>query len=259
MFTFNKKVTAIDNLSEDGQAKKIRFAFCQAKNDNAYYNTTAWVMCRDFLNDVFNAHSCTQENKQTKNVEIYGFHYTSTIFKKADRLAIISNDVADLNKIKDGLKHIVNRLEIQMYPNKNRTFYSIQNEQYTNLPVLVIHPSSIWLKNTYTLSLFTLFLRLFTYEQTDKNIWKSIITYSQSRNTNDTYMVQALQKKSDIINKILLNLTETPNPVYPDTNIYTIHDKSGILSATYNKEFTNIIEKWVNKECPQDVKDVILF
>jgi len=72
-------------------------------------------------------------------------------------------------------------------------------------------------------------------------------------------MVKSLEKKSGIINSILLNLTETPNPVYPDTNIYTIHDKSGILSATYNKEFTNIIEKWEIKECPQDVKDVILF
>ena len=144
-----------------------------------------------------------------------------------------------------------------MYPNKNRTSYAMQKEQYTNLPVLVIHPSSIWLKNTYTLSLFTLFIRLFTYEQPDKNIWRSILNYSN--NTNDTYMVKSLEKKSDIINSILLNLTETPDPVYPDTSIYTIHDKSGILSATYNKEFTNIIEKWENKECPQDVKDVILF
>ncbi len=261
MFTFNKNVTAIDNLSEEGQAKNIRFAFCQKKitNSEYYYNTTAWVMCRDFLNDVHYVHSCTRENKQSKNVEIYGFHYTSTIFKKADTLAIISNNVSDLNKIKDGLGHIVNKLEIQMYPNKNRTLFNIQYEQFTNLPVLVIHPSSIWLKNTYTLSLFTLLIRLFTYEQLDKNIWKSIIIYSQSRSTNDTYMVQALQKKSDIINKILLNLTETPNPVYPDTFIYTIHDKSGILSATYSKEFTNIIEKWEIKECPLDVKDAILF
>lgn len=261
MFTFNKNVTAISNLSEEGQAKNIRFAFCQAKNTDSeyYYNTTAWVMCRDFLNDVHYAHSCTKESKLSKSIEIFGFHYTSSMFKKADRLAIISNDVADLNKIRDGLKNILNKLEIQMYPNKNRTFYSIHYEQYTNLPVLVIHPSPIWLKNTYTLSLFTLFLRLFTYEQSDKNIWKSIIAYSRDRNTNDTYMVQALQKKSDIINKILLNLTETPNPVYTDTNIYTIHDKSGILAATYNKELRNIIEKWENKECPQDVKDVILF
>jgi len=261
MFTFNKNVTAIYNLSEEEQAKNIRFAFCQTKNTNSecYKNTTAWVMCRDFLNDVHYAHSCTQENKQSKHVEIYGFHYTSTIFKKADTLAIISHDVEDLNKIRMGLKNIANRLEIQMYPNKNRTSYAMQNEQYTNLPVLVIHPSSIWLKNTYTLSLFTLFIRLFTYEQLNKNIWKSIIAYSQSHSTNDTYMVKSLQKKSGIINSILLNLTETPNPVYPDTNIYTIHDKSGILSATYNKEFTNIIEKWEIKECPQDVKDVILF
>jgi hypothetical protein len=259
MFTFNKNVTAIDNLSEEEQAKNIRFAFCQAKNNGYYYNTTAWVMCRDFLNDVHYTHSYTQENKQSIHVEIYGFHYTSTIFKKANILAIISNDVADLNKIQMGIKNIINKLEIQMYPNKNRTFYSIQNEKYTDLPVLVIEPSPIWLKNTYTLSLFTLFIRLFTYEQADKNIWKSIITYSKCYSTNDTYMVHSLQKKSEIINSILLNLTETPNPVYPDTNIYTIHDKSGILSATYNKEFTNIIKKWVNKECPQDVKDVILF
>jgi hypothetical protein len=34
---------------------------------------------------------------------------------------------------------------------------------------------------------------------------------------------------------------------------------SYILAATYNKELGNIIEKWENKECPQDVKDVILF
>ena len=261
MFTFNKNVTAIDNLSEEGQAKNIRFAFCQTKNSDPenYYNTTAWVMCRDFLNDIHYTHSHTKESKLSKSIEIYGFHYTSSIFKKADTLAIISSNETDLDMIQTGLKNIANRLEIQMYPNKNRTFFSIQYEQYTNLPVLVVHPSPIWLKNTYTLSLFTLFLRLFTYEQSDKNIWKSIITYSQSRNTNDTYMVQALQKKSDIINKILLNLTETPDPIYPDTSIYSIHDKSGILYATYNKEFTNIIEKWEIKECPLDVKDVILF
>lgn len=244
---------------EEVQAKKIRFAFCQAKNSNPenYYNTTAWVMCRDFLNDVHYAQSYTRENKQSENVEIYGFHYTSTIFKKADTLAIISNDVADLNKIQMGIKNIINKLEIQMYPNKNRTFYSIQNEEYTDLPVLVIEPSPIWLKNTYTLSLFTLFLRLFTYDQPDKNIWRSILYHSN--NTNDTYMVRSLEKKSDIINQILLNLTETPNPIYTDTSIYTIHDKSGILSATYSKEIINIVGKWEIKECPQDVKDVILF
>ncbi len=259
MFTFNKNVTAISNLSEEGQAKNIRFAFCQAKNTDSenYYNTTAWVMCRDFLNDVHYAHSCTNESKRSKNIEIYGFHYTSSIFKKADTLAIISDDVADLNKIRDGLKNILNKLEIQMYPNKNRTLYGIENEQFTNLPVLVIHPSPIWLKNTYTLSLFTLFLRLFTYEHQNKNIWQSILYCNND--TNDTYMVRSLQKKSIIVNKILLNLTETPDPVYTDTNIYTIHDKSGILSATYSKEFTNIIEKWEIKKCPQDVKDVILF
>ncbi len=259
MFTFNKSVTAISDLSEEGQAKNIRFAFCQTKNSDPenYYNTTAWVMCRDFLNDIHYAHSHTKESKLSKSIEIYGFHYTSSIFKKADTLAIISNDVANLNKIQMGLKNITNRLEIQMYPNKNRTVYSIQDEQYTNLPVLVVHPSPIWLKNTYTLSLFTLFLRLFTYDQPDKNIWRSILYHSN--NTNDTYMVRSLEKKSDIINQILLNLTETPNPIYTDTSIYTIHDKSGILSATYNKEFTNIIEKWEIKECPQDVKDVILF
>ena len=261
MFTFNKNVTAIYNLSEEEQEKKIRFAFCRAKNmyPEYYYNTTAWVMCRDFLNDVHYTQSYTQETKQSKHVEIYGFHYTSTIFKKADTLAIISNDVADLNKIQMGIKNIINKLEIQMYPNKNRTFYSIHNEKYTDLPVLVIKPSPIWLKNTYTLSLFTLFIRLFTYEQSDQNIWKSIIAYSRDHRTNDTYMVKSLQKKSDIINKILLNLTETPDPVYTDTNIYTIHGNSGIIAATYNKELRNIIEKWENKECPQDVKDVILF
>ena len=259
MFTFNKNVTAINNLSEEGQAKKIRFAFCQAKNTDStfYYNTTAWVMCRDFLNDVHYAQSCTNENKQSKNVEIYGFHYTSTIFKKTDTLAIISSTVENLNMIQIGLKKIANKLEIQMYPNKNKTFSTIHDEQHTNLPVLVIHPSPIWLKNTYTLSLFTLFLRLFTYEQLDKNIWRSILHHNN--NTNDTYMVRSLEKKHNLINKILLNLTEIPNPVFPDTNIYTIHDKSGILAATYSKEFRDIIEKWEEKECPQDVKDVILF
>ena len=259
MFTFNKNVTAIHNLSEDGQAKKIRFAFCKTKNTDSelYYNTTAWVMCRDFLNDVHYAHSYTQEHKQPKCIEIYGFYYKSIISNKADTLAIISWDKADLNMIQEGIKNIINKLEIQIYPNKNRTFYHIHYEQYTNLPVLVIQPSPIWLKNTYTLSLFTLLIRLFTYEQLDQNIWRSILYHSN--NTNDTYMVKSLQKKSGIINSILLNLTETPNPVYQDTNIYTIHDKSGILSATYNKEFTNIIEKWEIKECPQDVKDVILF
>ena len=259
MFTFNKNVTAISNLNEEGQAKNIRFAFCQTKNSDPenYYNTTAWVMCRDFLNDIHYAHSHTKESKLSKSIEIYGFHYTSSIFKKADTLAIISNDVANLNKIQMGLKNIANRLEIQMYPKKNRTVYSIQDEQYTNLPVLVVHPSPIWLKNTYTLSLFTLFLRLFTYDQPDKNIWRSILYHTN--NTNDTYMVRSLEKKSDIINKILLNLTETPDPVYSDTHIYIIHAKSGILSATYDKEFTNIIKTWENKECPQDVKDVILF
>jgi hypothetical protein len=40
MFTFNKNVTAIDNLSEEGQEKKIRFAFCQAKNSTLNITTT---------------------------------------------------------------------------------------------------------------------------------------------------------------------------------------------------------------------------
>lgn len=260
MFTFNNKVTPINYLSEESQKSKIRFAFCATKNNSYYYNTTSWVKCRDFLNDVLFFQKHTTTTKENTSVNIYGFTYKATVDKSTDIIALISHDIQDLKNIKTSVIQILNKLEKQIYPTYEQTETYLDNEKYTNIPVLIVKPSPIWFTNTYTFSLFTCLLRLFTYEKLDKNIWRSIFLYNEKESTNDTYLVKMFEKKSDILNTILLNLTEIPDTSCEvSDDVYYIHEKLGIICGIYNPTVLSRINLLENKPCPQDVKDVILF
>ena len=79
-------------------------------------------------------------------------------------------------------------------------------------------------------------------------------------NTNDTSLVQSLEKKAELMNAFLLNLTEIPSTERDmSDNNYRIHDSLGIISGIYNTKVAEKLKSLETKPCHQDVKDVILF
>jgi hypothetical protein len=259
MFIFNNKVQSIEALSEDSQKSTIRFAFCSHKN-LVYTNITAWVKCRDFLNDTFFVQNHTNITKEPAEIYVFGFKYKATIEKTLNTLAIIAHDRLELNRIKLEITKIINTLEKHIYPNYQPTSTLFDFEKHTNLPVLIVKPSIIWLTNTYTFSLFTGLLRFFTYEKLDNNIWMSMTKTRMRENTNDTSLVQLLEKKAELINAFLLNLTEVPNTKCDmSDNNHFIHDSLGIINSIYNTKVAEKLKSLETKPCHQDVKDVILF
>ncbi len=259
MFIFNNKVQSIETLSEDSQKSTIRFAFCSHKN-SAYTNITAWVKCRDFLNDTFFVQNHTNITKEPAEIYVYGFKYKATIEKTLNTLAIIAPDILELKRIRLEITKIINTLEKHIYPNYQPTSTLFDCEKHTNLPVLIVKPCSIWFTNTYTFSLFTGLLRFFTYEKLNNNIWISMTKNRMKENTNDTSLVQLLEKKAELMNAFLLNLTEIPSTECDmSDNNHFIHDSLGIISGIYNTKFAEKLKSLETKPCHQDVKDVILF
>ena len=259
MFIFNNKVQSIETLSEDPQKSTIRFAFCSHKN-SAYTNITAWVKCRDFLNDTFFVQNHTNITKEPAEIYVYGFKYKATIEKTLNTLAIIAHDILELKRIRLEITKIINTLEKHIYPNYQPTSTLFDCEKHTNLPVLIVKPCSIWFTNTYTFSLFTGLLRFFTYEKLNNNIWISMTKNRMKENTNDTSLVQSLEKKAELMNAFLLNLTEIPSTERDmSDNNHFIHDSLGIISGIYNTKVAEKLKSLETKPCHQDVKDVILF
>lgn len=259
MFIFNNKVQSIETLLEDSQKSTIRFAFCSHKN-SAYTNITVWVKCRDFLNDTFFVQNHTNITKEPAEIYVYGFKYKATIEKTLNTLAIIAHDILELKRIRLEITKIINTLEKHIYPNYQPTSTLFDCEKHTNLPVLIVKPCSIWFTNTYTFSLFTGLLRFFTYEKLNNNIWISMTKNRMKENTNDTSLVQSLEKKAELINSFLLNLTEVPNTEREmSDNNHFIHDSLGIISGIYSTKVAAKLKSLETKPCHQDVKNVILF
>lgn len=266
MFIINTEVNPPYNLIEDHQYKEIRYAFSTETRNYHYTNITSWVKCRDFLNDAFFIQQLSEKNKTPIDFEVYGFKYRSNLEITLNRISIISENSVDLFNIHSGIYTIINLLETSVYPTHKKTTVFNDINDLTGLPVLTINISPIWLTNTYTLSLFTLLLRLFTYTKQNINVWQSILTYSET--TGDTNLVWTLKLKKLIVNQLLLNLTDKEMPGPFDSwsveeiqdNRFHIHEQLGILSGVYDTRFCYYIK---NKSkvitCPQDVKDVILF
>lgn len=266
MFIFNSKVKPASVLIEDEQHKKIRYAFSKKDKHFCYTNITSWVKCRDFLNDAFFVQRVSEKIKESLNFTVYGFSYNTDPENVMDHIAIISQDYDDLSKIKQGIHRIMNPLEVSIYPTYTKTACFFSKETYTCLPVLIIQISPIWLTNTYTLSLFTLLLRLFTYPTQTINIWKNILTHQEE--TNDVYLIKNLETRKVLINKLLLNLNNSEMPETIDykeiedlhEESHYIHENLGILSGVYNQELKIYLNNHTgNTACPQDVKNVILF
>jgi len=266
MFFFNTEVVKPNQLIEDNQYINIRYAFSKQVDSTHYTNITSWVKCRDFLTDAFFIQHSFEQYKTCFNRQIYGFVYKENLENGMDNISIISEDINNLHGIQQGIITIINTLETSIYPLYKKTTSCIHNNNLTDLPVLVIEICPIWLTNTYTLSLFTLLLRLFTYPKKDINIWQNILTHPED--TNDVYLVKTLRDKKVLINKLLLNLNDSKMPKAFDNesiqdifdNCYCMHENLGILSGVYDIRLRNYLNnKMKDIECPPDVRDVILF
>lgn len=266
MFIFNTEVVKPNQLSEENQYINIRYAFSKKVKYDHYTNITSWVKCRDFLNDAFFIQRTFEQDKLCFDGQIHGFVYKANLKNAMDNISIISKDTNNLHAIDKGIITIINTLETSIYPLYKKTTSCINNNDLTDLPVLVIEICPIWLTNTYTLSLFTLLLRLFTYPKKNINVWHNILTHPE--NTNDVYLVKTLRDKKVLINKLLLNLNDSEMPkAFDNENIqdilddcYCMHERLGILSGVYNSKLNTYLNNHSGViECPPDVRDVILF
>jgi len=266
MFIFNTKVAKPHQLMEENQYINIRYAFSKKVKSDHYTNITSWVKCRDFLNDAFFIQRSFEQYNTCFNGRIYGFAYKENLENTIDNISIISEDTNNLHAIDKGIITIINTLETSIYPLYKKTTSCINNNDLTDLPVLVIEICPVWLTNTYTLSLFTLLLRLFTYPKKNINIWQNILTHP--KNTNDVYLIKSLESKNVLINKLLLNLNDSNMPkAFENENIqdilddpYYMHEHLGILNAVYNSKLNTYLNNHSGViECPPDVRDVILF
>lgn len=266
MFIFNTKVNPYHRLIEEYQYKKIRFAFCEKEKADHYTNITSWVQCRDFLNDAFFIQQLSEKEKTPFNFEVHGFQYKCILGTILNKISVISPHHEDLFNIGSGICNIINPLETNVYPAYKKTGSFLNKNDLTGLPVLTILISPIWLTNTYTLSLFTLLLRLFTYTKQNINVWDNILTYSKF--TVDRNLVQNLKQKELTVNQLLLNLTDEKMPgPFDDWDLdeiledqQTTHEKLGILNGVYNNRLGNYLNsKTKDMECPPDVRAVILF
>ena len=263
-------------LAENWQYKKLQFSYLQKDKDNNYTNITPWCKCRDFLNDSL---YCFLNKKPT--IEIYNYKHPEFDEDYKVLLGIKSVEQKELNNILYNFYYIA---ELENFYNLTKTSEIFQDTEENNTKkILIIKPSSFWLKDTIKFSLFTYLLRLCSYNLLNYLCSYNLLNYKtktifdtvskESKNTSNDYgLIQS--SLEEVYNYFILNLnTITKNIIYKqnlnelndlyeyECDYYTFHDRLGFVAflINYQDEINTLIINNKNKICPQDVKPVIQY
>lgn len=257
----------IKRLAENWQYQKLQFSYLQQDEDNNYTNITPWCKCRDFLNDSL---YCFIKNKPT--FEIYNYKHTEFDKDYKVLLGIKSEKQEELTNILYNFYYIA---ELENFYNLTNTSEVFQDTEENNTKkILIIKPSSFWLKDTIKFSLFTYLLRLCSYNLTKyktKTIFDTVSKESKNA-SNDYGLIQS--SLEEVYNYFILNLNTITKSITYKQNIndlndlyeyecdyYTFHDRLGFVAflINYQDEINTLIINNKNKICPQDVKPVIQY
>lgn len=204
-------------ISEIFQTLDIKFAFVTKTDRNNYTQVHQEIKCRDFLGD------CIWSRKTKQDVNIYNFKYSykeNPYDVRKTRLSLTFPSADSLENFKNNFKNL-NTLE-KLYNIPLSKWKETEDKQ-----TLIIEASSVWQSCVWKMSLFTYFIKVYSY--------KDITVLEKPERA---YAVLLTDK---VLEKFMSNVRKRREIL--STSLYTAHNNSGFFSILrkYNKEMYKIL------------------
>lgn len=221
MLTITTKLPHDPYLAEIPQSCQLKMALLRKKSDTEFERLTPFVMCRDFLTDVFSF------SKAKKDFSIYGMSwqgskqsadfsglYLLLLLPDEKTLGNLQSNLSHLNMVEKGQKIVLSTLE-----KVNKNHYVLQADKR-------------WLQNCILFSLYTLLIRTFCSKEVAEKDW--IVSLGKIKDNTDSALIQSIHPTT--WEKVLADLscieTEEFCGFEPTTkDISTVHHNSGFVSV----------------------------
>lgn len=227
------------NLAEIYQSMTCKQALLHKKEDKHFERITAYVLCRDFLVDSYTY------AKAKKDFGIYGFHFKgskeSPDYSGAHILMHFPNKTAK--------KCFDENLEILHGIEENNDFKkTIIHENSDKEMEYVVVGDKKWLTNCLMFSLYSLLLRAFCYNISEKKEW--YISFGKKDSSDSKYVKSVDESIWKKLTKDISFLMDAPgfcgfSP--SDVSVGTIHHNSGFISVFGNHSELNTETVKTNK------------
>jgi len=235
------------SLSEIYQDVDLKFAFVSRPKDG-YKQCHGFVKCRDFLQDAV----CAEFNGS--EAAIYGFHYKAGVNPpmSLNKMRMLVKKVpSDSDEIFEEQMSVAEKLlrhyeDMAGWSSKTMT-YGVKRR--TNLR-LFVSPKE-WVKASHMISLYSLLIRLGAYgisfnnDEELQNEYSRLIKELAGKGKYERYPIDIkylLQIKPENINLIIQNtdklIFEKGAENYPKVDIYTMHNRSGVVSLCDSSHFS---------------------
>ena len=217
------KLPAEQGLAEIYQSTNLKMALCRKLGDEQFERITPFVLCRDFLTDVFTY------SKAKKDFGIYGMSFKGTK-ESADfsgvYLLMQLPDAKTAETLKKNLEHIVQMEISQGIPAS--TLKQVKGELY----LLEGHES--WVQNCLLFSLYSLLVRSLCIPLKGKKDWMEELC--EVEGNTDCALLASVNKS--VWKKIFANLTSICtddfcgfDPNKEKGGVGAIHHNSGFISV----------------------------
>jgi len=220
------------SYNEDSQSSDVRWSPVAVKNGNLY-QTGHFFKCKDYFNEVV-----LGLRTKSKTESIYGFSFDPTKHPIPKDYFYVLLKSKKTNNVVEGIKNILNPVEKAAGLALTETFdTSIKN-------TILIKMDSIFIRETYTISMHTLLIRLmYYYEGESLELEEFIMRLSvrlSNRNTDKT----ALERIMRLINvhffrqfyNVLPNIVSSGNKLFSSRvakmDKHSFHNRTGIYYFT---------------------------
>ena len=210
-------------LSEIYQSMQVRQALLHKISDTEYERITPFVLCRDFLTDVYTF----SQDKQ--DFSIYGMSFKGSIQSPDwDKVYILLRFPN-----KEARENLYQHSTILFYiENKNNIYPYTEIQDISELESLVVGPKE-WIKSCLTISLYTFLLRAFCNEfiASSSNWWLIF----KDKQGNDANYINSIDPQTwkTILNNLSILYTDDFcgfSSSTDDKNLHRIHSNSGFIS-----------------------------
>ena len=150
----NLKTKNNNYLAEIFQSLEVKFELCNKIDKDHYEQLHTEVKCRDFLGD------CIWSKKTKKPVSIYGFQYDFSQDPYKGRKLRLSMKFPKTETKKIFLENLPKLHEKETQANVTKSTILETTQENT----IILESSSKWLDSMWKISLFTFYLKCFSYE-----------------------------------------------------------------------------------------------
>lgn len=216
------KLPAEASLAEIYQSMKLKLALCRKTDENEFERITPFVLCRDFLVDVY-SYSIAK-----KHFQIYGMEFNGAKDKPDFTGVYLAAKFPSETALSTFTKNLPKLLEVE----EKNGLTPTQVLEVSKLERILVGDKK-WLQNCLSFSLYTMLLRVVCYQITDAKKLDWLFWFGEQEHSDSKY-VKSVPKTTweKILGDLTLIHTDEFCGFNPSTDsVSVIHHNSGFISV----------------------------